>query len=79
MQVVRVSGTIKKAEEEAVRRARGAILRAKREGGEGVDGLLGGFGGVEEVVVGVGGEKESGDDDEEEEDEMDGESEVEEE
>ena len=35
MQVVRVSGTIKKAEEEAIRRARAAILRAKREGGEG--------------------------------------------
>jgi len=29
MQVVRVSGTIKKAEEEAVRRAKDAILRAK--------------------------------------------------
>ena len=30
MQVVRVSGTIKKAEEEAIRRARATILRAKR-------------------------------------------------
>ena len=40
MQVVRVSGTIKKAEEEAIRRARGAILRAKREfGGGATDGL----------------------------------------
>lgn len=40
--MVRVSGTIKKAEEEAIRRARAAILRAKREGGEGsTDGLLG--------------------------------------
>lgn len=39
---MRVSGTIKKAEEEAIRRARAAILRAKREGGEGsTDGLLG--------------------------------------
>ena len=35
MQVVRVSGTIKKAEEEAIRRARAAILRAKREDGDG--------------------------------------------
>ena len=35
MQVVRVSGTIKKAEEEAIRRARAAILRVKRENGDG--------------------------------------------
>ena len=35
MQVVRVSGTIKKAEEEAIRRARVAILKAKKEAGEG--------------------------------------------
>ena len=35
MQVVRVSGTIKKAEEEAIRRARAAILRAKREDADG--------------------------------------------
>lgn len=42
IQVVRVSGTIKKAEEEAIRRARAAILRAKRESGEGsTDSLLG--------------------------------------
>lgn len=40
MQVVRVSGTIKKAEEEAIKRARVAILRAKNEAGEGAtDGL----------------------------------------
>lgn len=31
MQVVRVSGTIRKAEEEAIRRARAAILNARRE------------------------------------------------
>ncbi|KAL9000104.1 MAG: hypothetical protein Q9169_001179 [Polycauliona sp. 2 TL-2023] len=31
MQVVRVSGTIRKAEEEVIRRARAAILRARRE------------------------------------------------
>ena len=42
MQVVRVSGTIKKAEEAAIKRARAAILRAKRESGEGsLDGVLG--------------------------------------
>lgn len=42
MQVVRVSGTIKKAEEEAIRRARAAILKAKREPGEEtLDGLMG--------------------------------------
>lgn len=41
MQVVRVSGTIKKAEEEVIKRARAAILAARRESGEGgVDGLV---------------------------------------
>lgn len=35
MRVVRVSGTIRKVEEEAIRRARGDILRARREEGEG--------------------------------------------
>lgn len=41
IQVIRVSGTIKKVEEEAIKRARAAILRAKRENGEGsADGLL---------------------------------------
>ena len=40
MRVVRVSGTIKKAEEEAIRRARAAILRARMDDGEGsTDGL----------------------------------------
>ncbi|KAL2044380.1 hypothetical protein N7G274_003085 [Stereocaulon virgatum] len=79
MQVVRVSGTIKKAEEEAVRRARGAILRARREGGEGsLDGFLGGLGGLggdEEAGrgEGAGGTGDIGDEDEE--DGMDGESE----
>ena len=42
MQVVRVSGTIKKAEEEAIRRARAAILKAKRDEKErGEDVLVG--------------------------------------
>lgn len=41
MRVVRVSGTIKKAEEEAVRRAREAILKARGEsGGDGLAALL---------------------------------------
>jgi ribonuclease P/MRP protein subunit POP5 len=45
MQVVRVSGTIKKAEEEAIKRARAAILRAKRENGEGgTDNLMNSLG-----------------------------------
>lgn len=38
--MVRVSGTIKKAEEEAIRRARAAILKAKRGFNNGIgDGL----------------------------------------
>ena len=42
MQVVRVSGTIKKAEEEAIRRARAAMLRAKRENkDESTDNVIG--------------------------------------
>ena len=45
MQVVRVSGTIKKSEEEAIRRARAAILKAKREAvgsaTEGLNAILG--------------------------------------
>ncbi|KAL8722138.1 MAG: hypothetical protein Q9225_001331 [Loekoesia sp. 1 TL-2023] len=35
MQVVRVSGTIRKAEEEVIRRARSAILKARTEGHDG--------------------------------------------
>ena len=45
LKVVRVSGTIRKAEEETIRRARADILRARREVGGGVandlEGLLG--------------------------------------
>lgn len=56
MQVVRVSGTIKKAEEEAVKRARAAILRAKRDSGEGsTDGLLGILGKRDEEEALLGG------------------------
>jgi ribonuclease P/MRP protein subunit POP5 len=46
--VVRISGTIRKAEEEAIRRARELILKARREIGEKTDATLSGiFGGVE--------------------------------
>ena len=59
MKVVRVSGTIRKAEEEAVRRARSDILRARREGGGKGDGLLERmFGG--EGADGLGGRGEEG-------------------
>lgn len=45
--VVRVSGTIRKAEEEAIRRARELILKTRREIGEKADSTLDGiFGGV---------------------------------
>ncbi len=52
MRVVRVSGTIKKAEEEAIKRARAAILKANRESGEGdVDSLMGLLGKEKEPAV----------------------------
>lgn len=42
MQVVRVSGTIRKAEEEVIMRARAAILKANRDERDGgLDGLMG--------------------------------------
>ena len=45
MQVVRVSGTIKKSEEEAIRRAKSAILKArKEEAGSATKGLSAIFG-----------------------------------
>lgn len=49
MRVVRVSGTIRKAEEEVIRRAREDILRAKRGG----DGLVLGGGGGSERLMGI--------------------------
>ena len=56
MQVVRVSGTIKKAEEEAIRRARAAILRAKRENGDGsTDGVIGMLNQLDDDAVGLSG------------------------
>ncbi|CAF9928256.1 MAG: hypothetical protein HETSPECPRED_006787 [Heterodermia speciosa] len=48
MQVVRVSGTIKKSEEEAIRRAKNAILKAKKDAAgsatEGLNAILDQFG-----------------------------------
>ena len=48
MQVVRVSGTIKKSEEEAIRRAKNAILKAKKDAAgsatEGLNAILDHFG-----------------------------------
>lgn len=71
IQVVRVSGTIKKAEEEAIRRARAAILRAKRESGEGsTDGLLGILGRDDEEALPRGENVTAGSDVSGEEDEM---------
>ena len=72
IQVVRVSGTIKKAEEEAIKRARAAILRAKREGGEeSTDGLLGLLGGDDDdEALRAGGDVTARSDVEDEEDEM---------
>ncbi|KAM0803075.1 Rpp14/Pop5 family-domain-containing protein [Usnea florida] len=71
IQVVRVSGTIKKVEEEAIRRARDAILRAKRESGEeSTDGVLGLLGGDEDEVLHAGVDVSARSDVEEEEDKM---------
>ena len=70
VQVVRVSGTIKKAEEEAIKRARASILRAKRESGEGsTDGLLGILGKDDEKAL-QGGEDVTAGSDVSDEDEM---------
>ena len=75
MQVVRVSGTIKKAEEEAIRRARAEIMRAKREGG--TDGLLGILGKEDDDGEGLkgGGRMTAGSDVSDEDDEVGTESE----
>ncbi|KAL6719330.1 RNA-binding protein pop5 [Lecanora helva] len=62
MRVVRVSGTIKKAEEEAIRQAREAILKARREGGDNEkDRLMELLGKEEEQVLSeVGGKIDAG-------------------
>lgn len=73
MQVVRVSGTIKKSEEEVIRRARAAILKAEKDAAgiatDGLDAILG----KPDAAISLLGHKERGppasieDDDEEEE------------
>ena len=69
--MVRVSGTIKKAEEEAIRRARAAILRAKRESGKGsTDGLLGILGKDDEEALQGGRNMTAGSDVSDEDEEM---------
>lgn len=74
MQVVRVSGTIRKSEEEAVRRAKASILRAHRAGrGVGADAVLGmlaagvddGLEGRDVVMAGIEDEDDEDEDDEE--------------
>lgn len=84
-QVVRVSGTIRKSEEEAIRRARGAILRAKRKDEEDGGGMMGlqailrGTGEDESFGVGKNGAgagiEDEDDDEDSDEDEEDGRSE----
>lgn len=76
-QVLRVSGTIRKSEEEAIRRARDAIMRAKRKDGEDEGGMMG----LQAILRGDGEDEGSGvgrkgtgagiedDDDDEDEDE----------
>ena len=73
--MVRVSGTIKKAEEAAIRRARAAILRAKRESGErSTDELLGMLGKDGEEGMPGGENMTAGSDVSDEDDEMEMES-----
>ncbi len=73
--MVRVSGTIKKVEEEAIGRARAAILRAKRESGEGsTDGLLGILGKDDEEALQGGGNMTAGSGVSDDDDEMEMES-----
>lgn len=55
--VVRVSGTMRKAEEEAIRRARREIARTKRGQYNGLEGLFG-RGDKDDVVAAVGGREE---------------------
>ncbi|OQO09554.1 hypothetical protein B0A48_04956 [Cryoendolithus antarcticus] len=72
VQVVRVSGTIRKAEEEAIRRARLAIRQAQRVGGDGIiaGGVAGRHGAVDEdEEMGMEGGIEDLDDDEMDDDE----------
>jgi ribonuclease P/MRP protein subunit POP5 len=70
VKVVRVSGTIKKAEEEVIRRAKEIILRARLADGDADEGMM------NDVLRAVGKRKEVevGDEDDEEEEEEDSES-----
>lgn len=65
VQVVRVSGTIRKAEEEAIRRAKASILRAQRRG-NGLGKLLEVEKDGDVTMRGIESEDEEGDEDEEE-------------
>ena len=56
IRVVRVSGTIRIAEREVVKRARAAIVRARLEGG-GQEGVLERFAGEERGEIGLDEEK----------------------
>ena len=70
VQVVRVSGTIRKSEEEAIRRARASIVKARRAGGEGPvlmgDKFVDGGGRDEDVDRGIEDMDENGDEDDDE-------------
>ncbi|KAI9821859.1 MAG: hypothetical protein M1827_002441 [Pycnora praestabilis] len=81
--VVRVSGTIRKAEEEAIRRARASVMRARREeAGDGLERILGrdveraegGGKGWSEGGIEDDDDDEDGDDDEDEDEGQDGNS-----
>jgi len=72
-QVVRVSGTIRKSEEEAIRRAKASILRAHKSAEEGNSGSDGGLlerllGGKDVESAPMRGIEDDDDDDDEDED-----------
>lgn len=69
IQVVRVSGTIRKAEEEAIRRAKASIIRAQRKKGDAAGDILGKMMAQEDEDVQMGGIVDGEDDDDEDEDE----------
>lgn len=72
IQVVRVSGTIKKAEEEAIRRARAVIVRAQRVKGDPAAATTGGAAvdqdGDLDMTNGIEDNDDGAEDDEDEED-----------
>ena len=68
IKVVRVSGTIRKAEEEAIRRAKASILRAQRSKGDAGD-MLGKILGEEAQDIQMGGIMDDEDDDVDEDEE----------